>query len=270
MGIHYYDECPETVQTQMLRLEPAAALIAANIPCLVWAEDTLSFIHFVPTYLFALQLLVPDDKVENAAAVITSGMPYERTDKPHNSWLENRLFDPERNSVFPSASLYLKSTIPTDLRNEDTPGDVYIHPQSFWNIDVADHSRSVTLASTLPPAFAAVRFPTRPAFLDSLFDTQIDPPHGRRLLRLSMFLGSFIGYFFTYTLRADPRVLPDGQLEPEHAMVCASLRPENQNLFKEFMRAGQRTEFDPDGNKRRLARREFLKAQGYSFFLLIA
>ncbi|KAJ7477192.1 hypothetical protein B0H11DRAFT_1295096 [Mycena galericulata] len=261
MGLHYYDECPDTVETQVLRLEPAAALTAANIPCLVWAEDALCFVHFVPTFLFALQLIVPDYKVEEASTTITSVLPYERMDKPSKRWLENRLFDPDRRSVFPPTSLYLKSTIPTDLRHEDEPGEVYIHAQSFFNIDVSDHSRSVTLESTLLPAFASVRFPTRPAFLDSLFETQIDPPHGHRLLRLSTVLGTYIGYLFIYTLRTHPRVLPDGQLEPEHASVCASLRPENRPLFEEFIR---RTQPDPGGDRQRLARREFLKAQGYS------
>ncbi|KAJ6620486.1 hypothetical protein B0H10DRAFT_2358890 [Mycena sp. CBHHK59/15] len=100
MGVHF-DECPRTLQTHVLRLQPAAALTHANIPCLVWAEDALSFVHLVPTELFALQLLVPDDKLEEAAAIITSAMPFERMSSPPEHWLEWKLVDPRR----PHASL---------------------------------------------------------------------------------------------------------------------------------------------------------------------
>ncbi|KAJ7477193.1 hypothetical protein B0H11DRAFT_1294977 [Mycena galericulata] len=202
---------------------------------------------------------VPDDKIEEAATIITSGTQYERVDSPPKEWLECSIFDPACGSCFPS-SLYLKSTVPADLRNWDEPKEIYLHPQSFFNIDVSDHSRSVTLASTLPPTFAALRFPTRPAFFDSLLETRTDPPHGRRSFHLSTTLASYIAYLFTYTLRAYPNVLPDGQLEPEHARVCASLRPENRPLFEEFIRP--RTQCDPGGDRQRLARRELLKAQG--------
>ncbi|KAJ7745410.1 hypothetical protein DFH07DRAFT_963302 [Mycena maculata] len=57
-------------------------------------------------------------------------------------------------------SLYLRSSVPDNVRHEDEPGEIFLHPQSFFNIDISDHSRSTTLVSTLPPEYTARRFPT--------------------------------------------------------------------------------------------------------------
>ncbi|THH17587.1 hypothetical protein EW146_g3267 [Bondarzewia mesenterica] len=68
MVTHFYDSSTDSVSTQDTRLNPARAMTDAQIPCLVWAEDALSFVHLVPTCLFALQLLVPDEHLEAASS----------------------------------------------------------------------------------------------------------------------------------------------------------------------------------------------------------
>jgi hypothetical protein len=263
MGFHYYDECPDSVETQMLRLGPATALTRANIPCLVWAEDALCFVHFVPTVLFALQLLVPDDKLQAAAAVIMSAMPFERISTPPEAWLERKLLDPSRPSCFPT-SLYLKSTIPCDVRDYDDPGEIYLHPQSIFHIDISDHTRSTTLASTLPPEFSAVRFPTRPAFFDALISTTFDPPGGRRVYNFHLNLQTYMSYLLLYTMRTGP-LLPNGELAPQSAALRDSLRPENRQLFEKYCTRTQGRK-GTTWYEDMLARREFMKAQGYGYF----
>jgi hypothetical protein len=57
-----------------------------------------------------------------------------------------------------------------------------------------------------------------------------------------MLLG-WMSYFLLYTLRKYPRVLPNGDLEPEHAESLQSLRPENQAYF-EFLSHGGTLESD--------------------------
>jgi hypothetical protein len=53
-----------------------------------------------------------------------------------------------------------------------------------------------------------------------------------------MLLTCLVSYFFTHTLRTrnSLRVLPTGNLEPEHAEVLLSLRPENWPYFDDFTR----------------------------------
>ncbi|KAJ6514928.1 hypothetical protein C8R47DRAFT_1089102 [Mycena vitilis] len=261
MGIHFYDECPHSIKGQILRLRPAAALTRANIPCLIWAEDALCFAHFVPTALFALQLVVPDDKIEAAAEAIVSARPFQRMSAPPERWLEWKILDPSRPSCFPT-SLHLRSTTPDEAREHDDPGDIYLHPQSTFHIDISDDARSTTLASTLPLEFSALRFPTRTAFLDALIDTYYDPPGALRVYNFARDLTLvYLSYILLYTLRTDPPVLPNGELKAEYAAVRDSLRPENRLLFERHCGKLQDTE-SSSWYDNMLARRQFMQAQG--------
>lgn len=225
MGTHFYDSSTDSVETQGVRLKPARAISDAYIPCVVWAEDALSFAHFVPTSLFALQLLVPDEHIQAACSEIASHLPYNKVEAPNQSWLEHKFIDPNQPTCFPdSAHLTL-----TSRQHEDDPETIYIHPQSFFSMDVRNHGLSTTLAPPLTDS--RIRFPTRTAFLDSLIDTLLDPPIGYRHWKLTQKLEVYIGYIRTYTLRAHPRVLPSGELESEHKSVLASLKPENRPYF---------------------------------------
>ena len=223
------------------RLKPARAVTNAGIPCLVWAEDALSFALFVPTKLFALQLLIPDEDVERATRAITSHLPYKRLAAPHPDWLDHKYIDPDQSSCFPRA-VRLELTTPQLLRSDDDPVDIYLHPSSYFSFEVRDpshshsHSHSHSLVPPLSPANSALRFPTRTAFLDAVIATVLDPPLGFRHGKLGLRLGSYVSYINTYTLRARPRVLPNGDLEPEHASMLASLRPENRHWYEAKVR----------------------------------
>ncbi|KAJ7499504.1 hypothetical protein FB451DRAFT_1004537, partial [Mycena latifolia] len=218
------------------RIHPATALTRANIPCLVWGKDALAFVYSRPALLsdWELQLVVPDDKLEGAALTITSAMPFKRMSTPPERWLEPDTIDPSRPSCFPH-SVYLKSTIPDDVREDDYPGEIDLHPESALSFDISDHTRSTTL-TYLPHEYAALRFPTRTAFLDALLDVSMDPPSGVRVWELAWRLNELISHIITYTLRAKP-VLPNGELEPEHASVLNSLRPENRPIFQAYLRS---------------------------------
>ncbi|THH09856.1 hypothetical protein EW146_g8556 [Bondarzewia mesenterica] len=217
MGIHYYNSSPFSATTMETRLKPARAITDACIPCLVWAEDALSFALFVPTELFALQLLVPDEDVRTPTGW-----------NIRSSTVVNQTATPD--------SVALELTTPQSARHEDDPTDIFIHPSSYFSFDVCDHTLSVSLVPPLSPANSDLRFPTRTAFLDSMIATILDPPIGFRHGKLTQQLEGFISYIRLYTLRAYPRVLPNGNLEPEHAAVLASLRPENRHWFESKVR----------------------------------
>jgi hypothetical protein len=105
--IYYLTKCEETSRTQLDRLRPARALLRDNIPCVVWAEDALSFVHCVPTSLSTLQLLVPDTELQSAASNITTTLPYIPAGS-HPRFFDGKS-DPgwETRYAFPR-SLYLK------------------------------------------------------------------------------------------------------------------------------------------------------------------
>jgi hypothetical protein len=235
MVTHFYDSSPDSLEIQNTRLKPARAIADENIPCLVWAEDALSFAHFVPTSLFALQLVVPDDFLDVSSSAIESKLPYRRVPGPHSAWLEFKFVDRNQPSCFPD-SIHLEATTSRNLRSEDEPETIYIHPQSFFSFDVRNPALSVSLVPPLPSSNARLRFPNRIAFLNSLIDTLLDPPNGFRHWKLTQNLEVYIGYLITYTLRAYPRILPNDELEPEHAAVIAGLKEENQHYFESRIR----------------------------------
>ncbi|KAH7884839.1 hypothetical protein F5I97DRAFT_1508751 [Phlebopus sp. FC_14] len=240
MGIHYYDTCTEPFEAQCIRLKPARVLTEAQIPCMVWAEDALSLAHFVPTALFAQHLIVPDDLIALASSTIQSGFSY--TVGPANTWTEIKPFDPDKTSPFPH-SIHLHSTVPAELRDEDDPPMVIIHPHSDFSLDVRDHSLSTSLVPPLPASYSAIRFPTRVAFLDSLVSMILDPPSGRKQWKFINQMIVFISYINMYTrpLReVQPYVLPSGELDPRCADVVASLREENRSYLDDYLRGRKR------------------------------
>ncbi|KAI0311769.1 hypothetical protein OF83DRAFT_1220432 [Amylostereum chailletii] len=107
------------------------------------------------------------------------------------------MFDPRTPSCYPE-SIWLELTTPPSERHDDDPINIFIHPSSYWSIDVRDAS----LDPSLYPANVDIRFPTRTAFIDSLITAMLDPPIGFRHKRLHNQLQ-------VYTVTVCSRTLPD-------------------------------------------------------------
>ncbi|KIM42644.1 hypothetical protein M413DRAFT_408577, partial [Hebeloma cylindrosporum] len=230
----------------------------ANIKCLVWGEDALAFIHFFPTILFGLHLVVADEDLEKASNEIMRSLPYAIYTGADRRYVEFIYFDASQPRTFPHA-VHLEPTTPQDKRHIDDPEMIFIHPQSQVYLDANDNSRSVSL----PPFPDTIRFPTRRAFLDSLIEMYLHPPIGRVHTQLKLTSSVWISYFFVYTLRNRPTALPNGDLEREHAAMLQSLRPENRPYFEAFTR-------DEPCNTRihALRRKEILEKLGYAILFL--
>ncbi|KAL6305553.1 hypothetical protein BKA93DRAFT_914178 [Sparassis latifolia] len=156
--------------------------------------------------------------------------------EPDSSWLDYRFVDASEPSCFPW-SAFLQHTSPQE-RAEDDPAKIFVHPQSYFSFDIRDPSLSVSLVPPLPAHNASIRFPILAAFLDSMIATQLEPPIGYRHWRFTQRLKVYIGYLMTYSpaFRADPRVLPNGELEPGHAKVMNSLKAENRHYLDMALR----------------------------------
>ncbi|KAF4613953.1 hypothetical protein D9613_008083 [Agrocybe pediades] len=222
-----YDECPFDVLWQESRLLAARKLSEADIPCMIYAEDALAYAHFVPTMQFGLHIVVADSNKDLAAAVIARTLHF----KPYTGGREHY-----HESIFADASLPL--VYPYSVHLEITPASpvdgphmILVHPQSFFNLAVDDYSRSISL----PPFPDNIRFPTLTAFLDSLYDTIVDPSSGHSSERGNENILTWISYLSAYTIRR-PFFLPNGDLKPKIAELKSSLRPENQPAFDQTLR----------------------------------
>ncbi|KAF8056562.1 hypothetical protein FPV67DRAFT_642137 [Lyophyllum atratum] len=251
--LHLYDSSPYSQKSQEIRLKAASALSRAHIKSLVWGEDALAFIHFVPANLNKLHLVVADHDLSLASTKIIESLPYEVfTGTLNQNYVEYAHFDPDMPRAYAS-SVHLELTTPAAERDIDDPEMILIHPQSQFRLDIHDDSRSVSL-----PHFPEnIRFPTRTAFLDSIIATRLDPPSGRVHSKLNSTLTTWMGYLLLYTLRNEPAVLPTGDLEPERAQVLQSLRPENRPYFEAFARGGPREVVE-----HMIRRKEILKKLG--------
>ena len=60
----------------MTRLKPACALSNTYNKSLIWREAALAYIHFIPTGLFNLHLVVPDQDLQRACTEIMQSLQY--------------------------------------------------------------------------------------------------------------------------------------------------------------------------------------------------
>lgn len=108
-----------------------------------------------------------------------------------------------------------------------------VHPQSRFNFDVGDYTRSVPLS----PFPDSIRFPTLVALLDSLIENHLNPSQaGYAPHRESLDFRVYMSYILLYTLRHEgPAVLPNGDLHPNCVEVMQSLRLENRSYFEDYL-----------------------------------
>ncbi|KAJ3498030.1 hypothetical protein NLJ89_g10271 [Agrocybe chaxingu] len=251
MGLEYYHSCPWPEESKQHRLAPAVSLSKAGIPCVVWAADALAFIHLVPTGLSSLQLLIPDELVDKATSILTT-QSFQVADTP-KEWLEYPMWDRSTPSCYPG-SVALRTTAAEDSLDEDAPRQVWLHPQSLFSFDVRDHSLSVTL-DKFPDT---VRFPTRPAFLDTIFAVILEPPIGFKHRRFHGMMMCYYGRLLQYTMRGPSR-LPSGEFGEAHKTALAEVKEENYPYFHHLLSGGQRMAWTEAVAKRREVMRKIGK-----------
>ncbi len=262
--LHFYDECPYGLDEQEIRLEAARVLANAGTRCLVHFEDALAFIHFVPTGLFGLHFIVADQDVDRATNAITNVLPYHVHTGVVEQYCESIFRDPAQTRMY-TTSTYLWRSVPS-VNGESML--LFVHPQTRFNLDVEDYTRSVSLL----PFPDSIRFPTLAAFLDSIIEDHLNPCQaGYISSKESYNFHTFMSYVCLYTLRHEgPAVLPNGDLYPNCVEVMQSLRPENRSIFEDFARMSPRRD---DMAYHVKNHKDILRAQGYvqnAFFQTIS
>ncbi|KAJ7678915.1 hypothetical protein DFH06DRAFT_501235 [Mycena polygramma] len=241
---------PPTAEYIALRLHAATVLTESQIPCIVWGEEALRWIHRVPTFVFStLHLLVPDDQLECASDTLTRLLPYAvvdpRTDDPH-PWLlvkgekerfraEGRLPYAAPSTIKLSHTAWVPGPVLTGIgARTDTPQHILLSPDSFFHLSATDARCLVTLPSwntvTLPPSLYELRFPALPNMYDTLTNA---PNKSQYSFGLCQKLREYLAYLHLYRFSAyvkkwykEVEDLPDSIRE-----VGLALRQENQPRF---------------------------------------
>ena len=105
------------------RLVATAVLTQAGIPCIVWGEEALAWIHRVPTFVFyTLHLLVPESQLKTACQTLTTLPPEYALTDPRNNYTDGWIFLPREEKKtfqelgrFPHASPLSRRLVHTGL-----------------------------------------------------------------------------------------------------------------------------------------------------------
>ncbi|TFY71115.1 hypothetical protein EVG20_g1899 [Dentipellis fragilis] len=68
--------------------------------------------------------------------MVQDHLPYSKTDGPPSDWLR---LDSAGRSSYPK-SIALEYNLPDESRADDDPPSVWIHPESFFGLDICDPS----------------------------------------------------------------------------------------------------------------------------------
>ncbi|KAF9496477.1 hypothetical protein BDN71DRAFT_1446220 [Pleurotus eryngii] len=225
MAIHFYDESPSPLGEQLARLRASSLLVRSKIPVVVWGEDALSIVHRVPTELFDQHLLVQDDRVSDAVAIICNELNYSPIDAANDdTWGDYKIYNPARPFAF-------EGTPTTLLQHNDLnvtyktlePDRILIHAASTFQYALQDLSRSCLNPSPPSPESAEVRFPTIAAFYDSLLDMMFEPPLKFVHFRSYQLLRTFVAYLTTYNV-SDEGITKAGAPPGEFGLIPSCLQ----------------------------------------------
>ncbi|KAJ3513250.1 hypothetical protein NMY22_g15097 [Coprinellus aureogranulatus] len=220
-------------ETQRARLQSAVLLSEHSVPSIVWDADAIAFAHEASVTLwYDVQLLVPDPLVQHASKIIQDSLPYILNPEPLPRYREIDVFhDEDRLTCFPySNRLSLTRSSAEETWSEWNPRDILIHPASFFQFDIADTTRSLCL-EWFPEN---VCFPTKPALLDSIVATILDPPLGYYHETLRNHMEILKEDLIRETMRGDdPNDMTcDFALSPEGRRVVDSLKEENKKWIE--------------------------------------
>ena len=244
---------PPSAEETTTRLVAAAVLTQAEIPCVVWGEELLAWIHRVPTFIFyTLHLLVPESQLEKACQTLTSLLPEYVIMDPRDNYTDGWIFLPREEKMtfqelgrFPHASPLSRRLVHTSLASEkeangtassarqtDTPEYITLTPDSFFHLSATDPAL-VSLPEPIPPSLDKVRFPALPTLYDALLSTINAPERSEYSFGLRMQLKQYLGYLHLYCFSEyvrkwykEVKDLPEPIRE-----VGVALRPENKERF---------------------------------------
>ncbi|KXN80708.1 hypothetical protein AN958_08253 [Leucoagaricus sp. SymC.cos] len=231
---YWYEYRPPPPDEQHKRLVALRHLTSRGIPCILWGEDALDYVHSVPTCLFDQQVIVPDESLESASAVLQEGryvpVPFKRD---YSDW-----FGPNvGKSAYPRGILLKHLDIPDDDpgKLEPLPSHVLLLPQSYFGFDVRSKERFRSLVPPLDASNADILAPKFHTFVEGLVAFNLNPPvpletpHVKGWLRHETFMGYLMRYRVKY--EDDGDTPPPKDLLPEERVILGELQTEDARWY---------------------------------------
>lgn len=233
----FYEYCPPGPEEQHQRLVALRQLTSRGIPCIMWAEDALCYVYRVATALFDQQILVPDELLETAAAILQEGR-YVPT-VPAWDYAEIRSGPNEGSSPFPTSIRLRHLDIPDHepYKLEPLPGYILLLPMSYFALDVRDKARFQSLVPPLHPSNSDILVPKYHTFLEGLVHFIMNPPTGMLDSPRPHAMGKskhdvFIGYLTSWRVFYDyDAPLPLHELLPEEQKILDELQTEESRWY---------------------------------------
>ncbi|KAF8200211.1 hypothetical protein BJ912DRAFT_948298 [Pholiota molesta] len=216
----------KSLEAQNSRLVALRQLIARDIPCILWGEDALFLAHSISVSLPDQQILVPDELLETASAILEEGQ-YQRTSEPHKNYL-GRFGPDEGKYAFPKSIRLQHVDIPEDdpYKCWPTPRHILLLPQSYYALDARSASRFQSLGPPLQASNAGILVPKYNTFLEGLVHFLMHPPAGRPSQDAARFHSMFIHYLTVYRSKLVPDVKEDimSQIQTEDGAWYLNLK----------------------------------------------
>lgn len=228
MGL-FYEYVPPPAAEQHARLVALRRLTARGIPCILWGEDALNYVHWVPTSLFDQQILVPDHLLESASTILQEDKYFSISfTKRYVDWFGAH----SNKSMFPNGILLKHPDIPDDepYKLEPLPGHILLLPQSYYGLNVRSQERFQSMVPPLDASNAGILVPKYHTFLEGLVAFMMHPPidlttpHYRGWSFHSVYIDYLIRYRVKY--EGDPRDPPPPKLLPEERAILGELQTE--------------------------------------------
>ncbi|OJT05963.1 hypothetical protein TRAPUB_3150 [Trametes pubescens] len=232
----FYEYLPPGPEEQHDRLVALRKLTTRGIPCIMWAEDALCYVYRVATALFDQQILVPDELLETASAILQEG----RYVPTVPAWDYAEIRPPnEGASPFPTSIRLRHLDIPDHdpYKLAPLPGYILLLPMSYFALDVRDKARFQSLVPPLDPANSDILVPKYHTFLEGLVHFIMNPPTGLLDNPRPHVMGKskhdvFIGYLTSWRVFYDYDVaLPLHELLPEEQKILDELQTEEARWY---------------------------------------
>lgn len=233
MGL-FYEYQPPSPDVQHQRLVALRQLTSRGIPCILWGEDALNYVHSVPTSLFDQQILVPDNLLRSASSVIREGRYIPVPFTPDYSDFHGPNVG---KAPYPRGILLKHLDIPDEepYKLYPLPGYILLLPQSYFGLDTRSKHRFQSLVPPLDESNADILAPRFNTFLEGLVAFNINPPvpletpHGKGRLKHEI----FIGYLMTYRVKYedDGDTPPPKELLPEERAILSELQTEDARWY---------------------------------------
>ncbi|KAI0337498.1 hypothetical protein BDW22DRAFT_873487 [Trametopsis cervina] len=214
----FYEYSPPPPERQHKRLVALRELTARGIPCILWGEDTLCYVYRVATVLFAQKILVPDELLQQAAAVLQEGR-YVPTGPGRD------FSDSQGVHAFPNYVRLRHLDIPEDAPYtlDPLPGHILLLPQSYYDLDVRAQDRFQSLVPPLPISNKGILVPKFHTFIEALVHFVVNPPTDRPNRKGRSMHTIFIGYLASWRVQYDASLTPPHMLLPEEQKILDEL-----------------------------------------------